>query len=174
MMPTLYWLPRTVKELPIHQALLTNFAMPILPRIGNKMKSKVCFKISHYVILHQDLQQIWLLTSLFENEIVVLICALQIPSFSATEQERCLTLLHNYFLQGQILKIYAEFIKNVAGFQTTYCLPIMWIVENIKTVSSSCWTTHHVKERKACFCWEVSQELHTMQILLLQINPWSM
>lgn len=57
-MPTLYWLSRPVKELPIHQTLLTNFAMPTVSRIGNKMESKVCFKSSHYVILHQDLQQI--------------------------------------------------------------------------------------------------------------------
>lgn len=45
-MPTLYWLSRPVRELPIHQALLTNFAMPILSRIGNQMESKVCFLLA--------------------------------------------------------------------------------------------------------------------------------
>lgn len=43
-MPTLYWLSRPVKELPIHQALLTNFAVSIVSRMDNQMKSKVCFK----------------------------------------------------------------------------------------------------------------------------------
>lgn len=57
-MPTLYWLSRPVKELPIHQALLTHFARPVASRTGHKTEYKVCFKSSHYVILHQDLQQI--------------------------------------------------------------------------------------------------------------------
>lgn len=81
-MPTLYWLSRPVRELPIHQALLTNFAVPVVSRTGYKMESKVCFKSSHSFILHQDLQQI---SPLVENGSVVLSFALQIPGFSARE-----------------------------------------------------------------------------------------
>lgn len=174
MMSTLYWLSRPVKNLSIHQALLSNSAMPVVSRIGNEMESKVCFKSSHYVILYQDMDQLWTFTSHFETRSLILICTLQIPGFSATEWELCLTFLNYHIFWDGTLRRYVELIKNVVGFQTTWCLPIIWITEKIQTLSSSCWTTHDVKERNLCFCWEISQELHTMQILLLQLNPWGM
>lgn len=44
MMPTLYWFSRPVKEFPIHQVVLTNFALPMVSRTGNKMESRVCLQ----------------------------------------------------------------------------------------------------------------------------------
>lgn len=103
-------------------------SMPIDFRISSKMQLKVCGQSSLHVILHKYSQQIYVLASLFENRSLILICA-WVPGFSTTEKEHCLTLLNNHFLRDYTLKKYSELVKNVAGFQNTKCLSIIWIAE---------------------------------------------